>query len=95
MLRHVPKKIHSRGRIYTTRDERESLGITSSFTGHGETVDVGLVTVDRSVEWGTYGQSATLRKTLGADGEIHVPQRILDTLDLERGDVVRMTMQLV
>jgi len=94
MVSHVPKTIQTEGRLYTTQRERAALGMSGTY-GQGTCVAVGLVRVDRGREWGIYGETATFETALASDGEIYIPQPVLDDMAIEIGDDVRITVQRV
>lgn len=85
--------VQSRGRLYTSQRQRERLGIEGY--GHGVSVSVGLLTVERDCEWGTYGQLVTFQQELGTYGEIRVPVSVRDKLNLSVGDTCRVTVTRV
>jgi hypothetical protein len=89
----VPLTVQSRHRLYTSVRHRRELGITDGY-GRGVDVAVGLRTVNRSPSWdGLYSQRASFETTLAYYGELHVPETVVDTLDLSVGDACRVTIQ--
>jgi len=87
-----PMTVGSRGRLYTTSDQREDLGISSTY-GYGTGVVVEVMTVDRSVEWGVFARSAVFEQSLGVYGEIRLPQAVRERLDVVVGDAVRVSVE--
>lgn len=86
-------EVCSKGRLYTTRDQRERLGIADGNAGTGTSVTVGVMYVDRSPDWsGAYAQHATFEAELAYDGEVYVPNPLLRRLGLEQGDSVRVLL---
>jgi len=93
MFQNVPAQIQSRGRIYTTKRQRRELQLNEQPYGRGTPILVGIVVLDRSADWGVYGQSGTFTTNLGYYGEIHSPCGLRDQLGLDGGDHVRLTVQ--
>jgi hypothetical protein len=93
MIEREPLEVGTRGRIYTTTELRECLGVEGY--GHGTDVRVEVLSVDRSPEWGVHGESAVFVDVLGSYGELRVPAVVRDTLGLEVGDGVRVTVEVV
>jgi hypothetical protein len=89
----VPLTVQSRHRLYTSARQRRELAITDGY-GRGVDVAVGLRTVNRSPPWdGLYSQRASFETTLAYYGELHVPETVVETLDLSVGDACRVTIQ--
>ncbi len=87
-------EVNSRGRLYTSKEQRRRLGIVSEYVGEygqGTDVEVGIMTVDRSRDWGSYSELATFTATLGSYGEVRIPNAVQDALAIREGDSVRVT----
>lgn len=94
MLRHEPMTIQSRGRLYTTVDQRRRLGIAGD-NGCGAHLSVGVLLVERNQQWaGSYAESATFPVRLGVDGQFRIPAPIRQRMGLERGETLRVTMRV-
>lgn len=93
MIESAPMEVGTRGRLYTNTRQRRQLGLDGY--GQGTSVQVLVESVDRSPDWGVHVESAAFDATLGAYGEVHVPVDARDTLDLDAGDAVRVSMQTV
>jgi len=94
MIENVPKEVASKGRVYTSEDDRSRLSLLGEPYGSGTPVSVGIISVDRDPDWdGTHGQSATFSTRLGYYGDIYVPTAVLEALDLVEGDPVRVTIK--
>lgn len=86
-----PATVVSQGRLYTTRRQRESLGVDNGDAGRGEAVEVVISVVDRCGEW-VHVDTAAFHATLVTDGAIRIPIEIRRELGLEYGDHVRLTI---
>jgi len=83
--------IQSRGRLYTTRRQRDRLDIESHY-GYGVDLRVGVVSVDRTPSWGTYSETATFTATLGTYGGFRIPSAVQRELNVSKGDDVRVSI---
>lgn len=90
MIDHEPMTVCSRGRLYTTADQRRRLDIEGR--GHGRRVAVAILTVDRGGQWGVATSGARFGATLGSDGELTIPHEARTHLDIEAGDDVRVSL---
>jgi len=95
MLEHCPLRVQSRYRCYTTQRQRSAIDTLDAPYGRGTPLSVGLVTTDRSPEWGTHGQMATFPSNLGYYGEISIPSQVVETCDISVGDMVTITARSV
>jgi len=86
-----PMEVYSKYRLYTSEDLRRRLHI-DSLTDPIQ-VDVQLKVIDRDVSWdGNYIQEVTFTTELASDGEIYIPQDIVEKLDLSVGDSLRVLL---
>ena len=86
-----PMEVYSKYRLYTSEDLRRRLHI-DSLTDPIQ-VDVQLKVIDRGVSWdGNYIQEVTFTTELASDGEIYIPQDIVEKLDLSVGDSLRVLL---
>ena len=87
-LDNQPMELRKKNRIYTTADQRQRLGISYKY-GRGTTVAVVVSDVERYEPY-TIVQTAAFETQLRYYGEIGVPQEVIDELDLDVGDNLRV-----
>lgn len=87
-LENQPMELRTKNRLYTTTDQRQRLGITHRY-GRGTNVAVVVGDVQRNEEY-TVVRTAAFETRLRYYGEIGVPQPVVDELDLEVGDTLRV-----
>jgi hypothetical protein len=93
MIKNEPMTVCSKNRLYTTRRIRKRLNLLNVKYGRGTPVQVTLMDVDRSPEWGVETQVANFNASLGYYGEVHIPQGAMDDLALAEDDTLRVNMQ--
>jgi hypothetical protein len=87
-LDNQPMELRKKNRIYTTADQRQRLGISYKY-GRGTKVAVVVSDVERNDGY-TIVQTAAFETQLRYYGEIGVPQEVVDELDLDVGDNLRL-----
>lgn len=93
MLESTPMTVGTRGRLYTTDADRDAIDVNPTPYGRGTPIQVGVVTVDRSPEWGTYAETAMFSTTLGYYGSFTIPSEVREKCDIAVGDSIRVTIQ--
>jgi len=93
-LENQPMELCSKNRIYTTTRQRERLGINDDEFGRGIKVHIQISDVKRNTEWGGgYVQTASFDTELRTYGVIGVPQSLVETFDLDKGDNLRVNIE--
>lgn len=98
MLEHEPVRIATRGRIYTSQECRRRLDLDGK--GVGTRLRLGLVHEESRTASSPDGQLdqcgryATTTVWIQPRGVFTVPVDVRDYLDIEAGDVVRMTARV-
>lgn len=96
-ISHEPMEVQSRFRLYTTERQRHRLG-TVNPADRSYRVAVGIVAVQQAAEHsrvGQYGHFGTFTAPMQRDGEVTIPIEVVQTLGLERGQQVRVSMKRV
>ena len=93
-LENQPMTLYSKNRLYTSKRQRERLGIDTDQHGRGVGVRVMITHVDRDTDWvGGYIQSGMFETELRTYGAIGVPQSLVERFDLSKGDNVRVSTE--
>jgi hypothetical protein len=88
-----PTTLRSRGRIYTTADQRRRLGIETDEYGKGQPVTVVVCVIRTTPDWGVYAPSAVFDTELVSDGAIRLPVDTRRRLGVTEGDHLRLSVK--
>jgi len=88
-----PMAVHSRGRLYLSRRQREQLNCEEDERGSGTDLTVKVDVVDRDPDWGIQITTAVFRASIVTDGAVRIPKDARRRLGIDRGQTVRVSIQ--